>query len=64
MECLTAIGNSKACRNLIRLDWREPLISGLLEWVCGNRFVELPIMCIRSVNWLKGNEFERIRGQI
>ena len=64
MECLIAIGNSKVCRDLIRLYWREPLNPGLLKWVCGNRFVELPLTCIRFVNWLKGNEFEWIRGQI
>ncbi len=63
-ECLTAVVDSKVCCDLIRLDWREPVNPGLLKWVCGNRFVELPITCIRSINWLKGNEFERIRGQI
>ncbi len=61
MERLTTVGGSKIRSNLIGLDWGESLNTRLFEGVGCDRLVELSISCVRPVNRLEGNQFERIR---
>jgi hypothetical protein len=50
---LTAVGYGKVCHNFIWLDRCEPFDPSFLERVCRDRFVELSIMRIHSVNRLE-----------
>jgi hypothetical protein len=60
MEIQILVGREEIGRCLEWGDRVEPINPGLFEWVSRNWFVDLTIPSVGTLNWLEGNEFQRV----
>ena len=60
MEIRILVGCEEIGRCLEWGDRVEPINPGLFKWMSHNWFVDLTIPSVGTVEWLEGNEFQRV----
>ncbi len=64
MKARATVGDGEIGRDFKRGGGFKTLDSGLLEGMRSNWFVELSIVAVGAIHWLKRNKFDGIRGQV